>query len=234
MDAVKQYASQMENFFEKIALPLKPHIPLIGRFLLVVTFIEDTLRIISQWSDQRFYLETYQGMAWGFSHFFLSLNIILMTVGSTFCIAKKFTAIGVGMLAFVVVIQSIGYGLLFDISFFFRNLSVIGGLLMLLSDAMAKKKDLFAGLPQLSETEKSTYLQLAGRVLLVALFLSFLFAGEMTPFRLIMVVFGFAVSVLVVIGFKAKYSAMVLIIILSIGNVLLNNWWTLHEDHPQR
>lgn len=45
-------------------------------------------------------------------------------------IAKKYTTIAAGALAAVVVLQAIGYGLLFDISFFFRNLSVIGGLLV--------------------------------------------------------------------------------------------------------
>jgi uncharacterized membrane protein YphA (DoxX/SURF4 family) len=138
------------------------------------------------------------------------------------------------LLAAVVVSQSIGYGLIFDFNFFFRNLSVIGGLLMLLSEALVKKKDLFAGLPQMSETEKSTYLQLAGRVLLVGLFLSFVLAGEMTWFRLVMTIIGFGVSLMVVVGFKAKYSAVLLILILSIANVILNNWWSLHHNHPHR
>lgn len=120
-----------------------------------------------------------------------------------------------GALATVVVIQSIGYGLLFDFNFFFRNLSVIGGLLMLLSEALAKKKDLFAGLPQISETEKSTYLQLAGRVLLVALFLSFVFAGEMTWFRIVMTVLGFGVSLMVVVGFKVSLRFVIYIYIFT-------------------
>ncbi len=105
---------------------------------------------------------------------------------------------------------------------------------MLLSEALVKKKDLFAGLPQMSETEKSTYLQLAGRVLLVGLFLSFVLAGEMTWFRLVMTIIGFGVSLMVVVGFKAKYSAVLLILILSIANVILNNWWSLHHNHPHR
>ncbi len=48
----------------------------------------------------------------------------------------------------------LGYGLLFDLSFFLRNLSVIGGLLMVLSDSLQNKKKLFAGLPSLSETDR--------------------------------------------------------------------------------
>jgi ER-derived vesicles protein len=234
MEQATKTLTQIEDLVDKLFQPIKPYIPIIARFLLVVTFYEDSLRIVSQWGDQRFYLEQYQGMPWGVSHLFLITNVILMMIGSTLAIAKKFTTMAVGMLGFVVVIQSIGYGLLFDVSFFFRNLSVIGGLLMLLSEALAKKKDLFAGLPQISETEKSTYLQLAGRILLVALFVSFLVGGEMTLFRVVMVAVGFAVSILVILGFKAKYSALVLVVVLSFGNVMLNNWWTLHDEHPHR
>lgn len=39
-------------------------------------------------------------------------------------------------------------------SFFLRNLSVVGGLLMVLSDSLQSKKKLFAGLPSLSENDR--------------------------------------------------------------------------------
>ncbi len=48
----------------------------------------------------------------------------------------------------------LGYGLIFDMSFFLRNLSVVGGLLMVLSDSLQSKKKLFAGLPSLSENDR--------------------------------------------------------------------------------
>jgi len=51
-------------------------------------------------------------------------------------------------------ISGLGYGLLFDLSFFLRNLSVVGGLLMVLSDSLQNKKKLFAGIPSLSETDR--------------------------------------------------------------------------------
>lgn len=36
------------------------YLPAIGRFLIVVTFIEDSLRILTQWSDQLLYLRDYR------------------------------------------------------------------------------------------------------------------------------------------------------------------------------
>ena len=39
------------------------YVPAIGRFLIVVTFIEDALRIVTQWSDQLVYLHDYRHCA---------------------------------------------------------------------------------------------------------------------------------------------------------------------------
>lgn len=39
---------------------LARYLPAIGRFLIVVTFIEDALRIITQWSDQLLYLNEFR------------------------------------------------------------------------------------------------------------------------------------------------------------------------------
>jgi hypothetical protein len=36
------------------------YLPAIGRFLIVVTFLEDALRIVTQWSDQLTYLHDYR------------------------------------------------------------------------------------------------------------------------------------------------------------------------------
>lgn len=36
------------------------YLPAVGRFLIVVTFLEDALRILTQWSDQLTYLHDYR------------------------------------------------------------------------------------------------------------------------------------------------------------------------------
>ncbi|CAG8674572.1 6715_t:CDS:2, partial [Paraglomus brasilianum] len=133
MDKVENYSSKAEEILH----PLKPYVSAIARFLIVVTFLEDSFRIVFQWEDQIWYLSKYRGMPWEITHLFLALNVIIM------------------------VAQSIRYGLIFDLNFFLRNLSVIGGLFMVLSEAFAKKKSPFPGLPQLSENDRKKYLQLA-------------------------------------------------------------------------
>ncbi|KAI8921157.1 hypothetical protein PhCBS80983_g03743 [Powellomyces hirtus] len=235
MDAIKVYTDKFERVIETVGTPLKPYIPGIARFLLVVTFLEDSLRISTQWSDQLHYLQKFRGFPWLTAEVFLALNVLVMTVGSIAAIIKKHTEYAVAGLACVIVSQSLGYGLLFDSAFFFRNLSVAGGLLMLLADAMAsKRKTIFAGLPSLNETDKATYLQLFGRILLVFLFLSFIFAGEFSALRVAVSLVALVGCVMVVVGFKAKWSAWMLVTFLSISNVVLNNWWNLHHSHPQR
>ncbi len=77
-----------------------------------------------------------------------------MLIGSGAVITKNHTEYAVGGLLGVVIMQAVGYGLIFDLNFFLRNLSVIGGLVMVFSDSMYTRKALFAGLPSLSETDR--------------------------------------------------------------------------------
>lgn len=77
-----------------------------------------------------------------------------MLVGSGAVIGKRHTEYAVGGLLAVVIIQGFGYGLIFDLNFFLRNLSVVGGLFMVFSDSMVSRKAVFAGLPQISETDR--------------------------------------------------------------------------------
>lgn len=146
---------------------------------------------------------------------------------STLVIARKYSDYAVGGLMSVVVIQAFGYGLIFDLNFFLRNLSVIGGLLMVLSDSWVRKTKAFAGLPTLDEKDKKMYFQLAGRVLLIFLFIGFVFSGEWSFWRVLVCILGAGACVMVVVGFKAKYSATLLVVILSGFNLLVNNFWTV-------
>lgn len=150
---------------------------------------------------------------------------------STLVIIRKHSDYAVGGLMGVVVTQALGYGLIFDLNFFLRNLSVIGGLIMVLSDSWAKKTKAFAGLPQLDEKDRKMYFQLAGRVLLIFLFIGFVFSGKWTIWRVIVSGFGAIACVMVVVGFKAKFSATLLVVILSGFNLLVNNFWTVSALH---
>lgn len=166
-------------------------------------------------------------MPWGLTHTFLIFNVIVMSTCATLVILRRYSEYAVGGLLAVVVIQALGYGLIFDLNFFLRNLSVMGGLLMVLGDSAVKKSRAFAGLPDIDEKDKKMYIQLAGRVLLIFLFIGFVFAGEWGVGRVIVSMFGFLACVMVVVGFKAKLSAVMLVVLLSIFNLIVNNFWTV-------
>ena len=214
------------------------------------------MRIVTQWNDQLLYLNSYRHSkyhyqisdllndvalsSWltnyllltvpnGLTHLFLIVNIIAMLIGSTLVIIRKHSDYAVVGLMGVVVIQALGYGLIFDLNFFLRNLSVCGGLLMVLSDSWVRKTKAFAGLPTLDEKDRKMYFQLAGRVLLIFLFVGFVFSGQWSAWRIVVSLIGLVACVMVVVGFKAKFSATLLVLILSIFNVLVNNFWTVSD-----
>lgn len=56
-EKIRELGKKIEDNIEIYAQPLKPHLPAVGRFLIVVTFIEDSIRILTQWSDQLWYLQ---------------------------------------------------------------------------------------------------------------------------------------------------------------------------------
>src|SRR6478752_4997763 len=156
----------------------------------------------------------------GITHLFLLVNIIAMFSCSTLVIIRKHSDYAVAGLMGVVVTQALGYGLLFDINFFLRNLSVIGGLMMVLSDSWVRKTKAFAGLPQIDEKDRKMYFQLAGRVLLIFLFVGFVFSGQWSLWRIFVSGLGAIACIMVVVGFKAKFSATLLVVILSVFNIL--------------
>lgn len=75
---------------------------------------------------------------------------------------------------------------------------------------------------------------LAGRVLLIFLFLGFVLQGTWSIGRALLSLIGLIACVMVAVGFKAKWSATFLVLTLSIFNVAVNNWWSVHSAHPAR
>ncbi|KAK4052795.1 ER-derived vesicles protein erv29 [Microbotryomycetes sp. JL201] len=236
IEKIRQANSKVEDMIDQYTRPVRPYLPGLGRFLIVVTFLEDALRILTQIHDQNYYLQKHRGFPWGLSHIFLWTNVIVMLACSALVIAKRSTLTATGGLLGVVLAQGFGYGLIFDLNFFLRNLSVIGGLLMVLSDSLSSKKASIPGIPTMAinETERKKYFQLAGRILLVFLFLGFAFTGQHTFTRGFVSVVGLVACVMVAVGYKAKVAAVFLVVLLNIFNFFVNNWWSVHPTHPQR
>jgi len=201
--------------------------PIIARTFLVATFIEDSFRLMFQYDQQRRYMENVRGYGSIITFLFLWFNIIGQFGGSILAILKKWTPYTVLCLFLTTVSQTIAYGLITDKLTLCRSLSVTGGLLLLLSDFFVKEKTLFAGLPEIDEDTKSNYFRLAGRLLLVFLFLTQFFSGSNWTFaRVLMILICGVGCILIIIGFKAKETALCLSGFLILFDIFVNHWWT--------
>lgn len=146
--------------------------------------------------------------------------------------------------------QTIAYSILWDLQFLFRNLALIGALLLVLAESRVEGKSLFAGVrhffsyyaffhvlicqvPSLGENKPKMYLQLAGRILLVFMFLTLL-RFEMSAMQIIQNLVGSLLMVLVTIGYKTKLSSLVLVTWLNILNFYFNAWWNIPAYKPMR
>ena len=123
------------------------------------------------------------------------------------------------------------YKILWDFRFLLRNLSLAGGLLLLLVESKPDAKSLFAGVPSLGDNKPKNYMQFAGRILLIVMFLTLLRA-DASFMHLFINFVGTALIILVAVGYKTKLSALTLVCLLTVINVLANPFWTIDSDKP--
>lgn len=255
MEQVQKLSFRAEEFINRAANPIKPYLSHVGRFLLVATFFEDAFRICVQYPEQFDYMRNFRHLSAPIAHLFLVFCIGSMVSGSILALSRKKMTWACGLLVSVVFIQSLGYGILFYFSFLMRNLSLIGGVLLLWAESIEYERKasgrgfdstLFRGLPILSDsdTEKSTYISLIGRILLIFLFGSLMFNSDSDDtrssnsftyiFRGIYFVLGSIACLMVAVGFKARYSAMLLVAMLCVVNMFINQWWKHGHGSAER
>lgn len=92
---------------------------------------------------------------------------------------------------------------------------------------------MFAGLPSMGGNQKQSYLQLAGRLLVIFMFLT-LFSLELSPFRIIELLIGSILIVCLGVGYKTKLSALALVVWLTTTNFLLNAFWLVPSNRIMR
>lgn len=236
VDSFEQFSKKTEDLIDQYFHPLKPYIPAIGRGFIVATFYEDSLRIFTQWNEQIYYLHNYRKIPWFIVVSFLSLNIIVMSTCATLLVLRKKPMYGTVGLILVTVLQGLFYGLIFESQFILRNLSVVGGLILAFSDTIVRDKRTLnmPGLPQLSNTDNKKYLLLAGRLLLVFLFLGFVFSASWSIGRLLIILIGFISCGSIIVGYKTKFAALVLSLILLSYNVYVNQFWNYSNQNANK
>lgn len=236
LEKFESISKSIEDLIDEYSRPLKPYVPAIGRSFIVATFYEDSLRIVSQWSEQVYYLHNYRHVWRWLTVLFLFTNVVTMLVASTFMIARKKNEIVTCVLVSVVLLQGFFYGLIFDPQFILRNLSVIGGIILAFSDSLVRDKRSFAiaGLPMLNNQDNKKYYLLAGRLLLIFLFLGFVFSAEFSFFRVFVILIGFVSCGSIIVGYKTKFAAFILTVLLFSYNIFVNQFWTYSSRDSNR
>lgn len=229
-----QFTNKAEVMAETIIKHSRTVLPTLGRLFLTGTFIEDGFRMWFQWSDQRDYIAYHWGFHMFLGTFFVIFNLLAQLGGSSMVLFRKHVRIACGILLSVVLTQTAAYNVLWTPNFFFRNLSLIGGLALLFTETFESgRKNLFAGLPQLdNQRAHVNYIQFFGRVTLVFMFLT-IQRWELSFFYLIETAFACALMFAVTIGWKTKLSALALAVYLFFMNIWINAFWMLdyHSSH---
>jgi uncharacterized membrane protein YphA (DoxX/SURF4 family) len=230
---MQSYLAKAEDVADQVFRRTKHVLPHLARFCLVSTFFEDGIRMYAQWSEQRDYMD----MTWGCGYFLASLFVLtnlLGQLGGVVMVLLRFKVdIACGVLFGIVILQTIAYSILWDMTFLFRNLALLGSLLLVLAESRSEGKSLFAGVPSLGENKPKTYLQLTGRVLIIFMFITLL-KFDFSIMQLLVDIIGSALMILVMVGFKTKLSALVLVAWLSVLNLYFNAWWNIPAYKPAR
>lgn len=230
-----QFTNKAEVVAEAIIKHSRTILPTLGRLFLTSTFIEDGIRMWFQWSDQRDYVAYHWGLPMFLGSLFVLYNLIAQLGGSGMVLFRKHVRVACSILLTVVLTQTIAYNVLWSPNFFFRNLSLVGGLALLLTETFETgRKSLFAGLPSLDDKKAHVnYIQLFGRVTLVFMFLT-IQRWELSFFYLIETLLACILMFAVTIGWKTKLCALALAGYLFIMNFLINPFWMLDANSPSR
>ncbi|XP_059484008.1 surfeit locus protein 4 homolog isoform X2 [Neocloeon triangulifer] len=223
-----------EDVVDEVLRKGKRILPHITRVCLISTFLEDGLRMWFQWSEQREYMDISWGCGWFLATMFVLINFVGQLGGCAMVLLRKKVPIACGILFFIVCLQTVAYSILWDLQFLFRNLALVGALLLVLAESREDEgRGLFAGLPSVGENKPKNYLQLAGRILVVFMFATLL-RLEISFMQILQNIVGSVLMVLVTIGYKTKLSASILVVWLLILNFWMNAWWTIPSYKPMR
>ena len=230
-----EFLTKIEEHSEKFLRHTKFILPYVARVCAIATFFEDGIRMWFQWSEQSDYVSNAWNMPVFFGHIFVIYNLLVQLTACVMVIARYKVQIAVGLLFSILLLQTLAYPILWDGKFFLRNFALSGGLVLLLADAQSQHKAIFAGIPMIYDNKNKEYMVLAGRVLIILMFLTII-RFNFTFMNIIEIIIGGVLIALVAIGYKTKLSALILAAALSVINIFLNPFWMyeamlLHDLH---
>lgn len=104
-----------------------------------------------------------------------------------------------------------------------------GGLILLMVENRKEARSVFAGVPTIQNNAPKNYMQLAGRILLIIMFITIV-RFELSFGSMLQNIIGTALMVCVAIGFKTKLSALFLVTYLFLANFYYNCFWMVRDQ----
>ena len=101
-----------------------------GRLCLCATFIEDGIRMITQWGEQRDYIDSTWGCGWFLAVVFVLINLFGQIGSSVLILSRKHVVPACYALFGIICLQTIAYSILWDIKFLARSLSLCGAVML--------------------------------------------------------------------------------------------------------
>ncbi|CAF1477826.1 unnamed protein product [Adineta ricciae] len=220
----KEWLDRAEDYADYFIQRTKYVLPHAARLCLISTFIEDGIRMWMQWGDQRDYIMKSWNVGWFLGTLFVITNLFGQLVPCGMILMRKKTDLACGILVFIIAFQTLGYQTLWSFRNFLKSCSLVGGLLLLMVENRKEARSLFAGVPTMHSNAPKNYMQLAGRMLLVIMFLTIV-RYELSFMSIIQNLIGGVCMLLVAVGFKTKLSALSLVVYLTFVNFYSNAFW---------
>ncbi|XP_068559148.1 surfeit 4, like isoform X3 [Cebidichthys violaceus] len=185
-----------------------------------------------QWGEQSEYIESTWSCGRFIANIFVLLNLLGQLGGCVLILSRNCVQYACFTLFGIISLQTVAYSILWDPKFLMRNLSLGGGLLLLLAECREEAHSVFAGVPSLGhQSSPRNLLQLGGRVLLVLMFMTLLHF-DLSLFTVLQNLVGSALLVLVAVGLKTKLAALTLVVWLLVINVTFNAFWSVPSYRP--
>jgi len=220
----QEWLSRAEDYADIFLQRTKYVLPHVARFCLVSTFIEDGIRMWMQWGEQRDYIMRSWNVGWFIGTLFVIINLFGQLIPCGMILARKKTDIACGILVFIIAFQSIAYRIIWEPRFLLRSCSLVGGLILLMVENRKEDRSLFAGVPTIHNNAPKNYMQLAGRMLLVIMFLTIVHY-DLSFTSIIQNLIGGTCMLFVAVGFKTKLSALFLVAYFTCLNFYSNCFW---------
>ena len=249
---VRVVISQVEERLENSGLTKrarKRFLSTAGPTLLVLTFIEDGLRVFLRWGEQYSYMTDRMGFRSSLAIVMLLTSAVVQLGGSALVLRpstfqpSRVKPAAYTLLGFTAV-QPFIYGQATDLDFMCRSVTLAGGFLLLIWAETERKQAqedrglALQGALQGESARGLDRLQFSGRLLLTSIFFFQAIAGdhgglhstlaEPTVFNVVATLLPLSLSVMVCIGFKTEWSAILLTCMLGVANMWMYPFWAVH------